>query len=65
MKNFRHYNSSEQNRLLMDGQTLHNLEIIENSDHGLEGTLLKYMDHCLTASGKRLLKKWICYPVTE
>ncbi|KAJ4752225.1 DNA mismatch repair protein MutS [Rhynchospora pubera] len=52
--------------LRMDGQTLVNLEIFSNNvDGGLSGTLYKHLDHCLTASGKRLLKRWICHPLKD
>ncbi|KAF8393339.1 hypothetical protein HHK36_021581 [Tetracentron sinense] len=47
--------------LRMDGQTLVNLEIFSNNADG--GTLYKYLDSCITASGKRLLRSWICHPL--
>ncbi|XP_021903258.1 DNA mismatch repair protein MSH7 isoform X2 [Carica papaya] len=50
--------------LRMDGQTMVNLEIFNNSaDGGPSGTLYKYLDNCLTTSGKRLLRSWICHPL--
>ncbi|XP_015571810.2 DNA mismatch repair protein MSH7 isoform X1 [Ricinus communis] len=50
--------------LRMDGQTLINLEIFNNnSDGGLSGTLFNYLDNCVTSSGKRLLRKWMCHPL--
>ncbi|KAF6172860.1 hypothetical protein GIB67_035414 [Kingdonia uniflora] len=50
--------------LRMDGQTLVNLEIFgNNADGGPEGTLYKYLDSCVTSSGKRLLRSWICHPL--
>ncbi|KAJ0959752.1 hypothetical protein J5N97_000574 [Dioscorea zingiberensis] len=52
--------------LRMDGQTLVNLEIFGNNvDGGPSGTLFKYLDHCMTSSGKRLLKRWICHPLKD
>ncbi|GAB2292219.1 DNA mismatch repair protein msh7 [Dionaea muscipula] len=52
--------------LRMDGQTLVNLEVFGNSaDGGLTGTLYKYLDRCITSSGKRLLKNWICHPLKD
>ncbi|KAK9269014.1 hypothetical protein L1049_000782 [Liquidambar formosana] len=52
--------------LRMDGQTLVNLEIFSNSaDGGPLGTLYKYLDSCITSSGKRLLRSWICHPLTD
>lgn len=29
------------------------------------GTLYKHLDHCITASGKRLLRRWICHPLKD
>eukprot|EP01117_Protostelium_nocturnum_P001422 TRINITY_DN1172_c0_g1_i3.p1 TRINITY_DN1172_c0_g1~~TRINITY_DN1172_c0_g1_i3.p1 ORF type:complete len:979 (-),score=309.18 TRINITY_DN1172_c0_g1_i3:1348-4284(-) len=64
LKNFRAFSPIESNTLVLDGQTLKNLEILENSrDGGDEGTLLKLLDQCITAPGKRLFKKWICHPL--
>ncbi|CAM8914652.1 unnamed protein product [Rhodiola kirilowii] len=52
--------------LRMDRQTLINLEIFSNSaDGGSSGTLYKYLDHCITCSGKRLLRNWICHPLRD
>ncbi|KAJ4708411.1 DNA mismatch repair protein [Melia azedarach] len=52
--------------LRMDGQTLVNLEIFyNNADGGSSGTLFKYLDSCLTSSGKRLLRSWICHPLKD
>ncbi|GMN50500.1 hypothetical protein TIFTF001_019655 [Ficus carica] len=49
--------------LKMDGQTLVNLEIFSNNADG--GTLYKYLDNCVTSSGKRLLRRWICHPLKD
>ncbi|CAM0880021.1 unnamed protein product [Alopecurus aequalis] len=52
--------------LRMDGQTLVNLEVFNNSfDGGSSGTLYKHLNHCITASGKRLLRRWICHPLKD
>ncbi|KAJ1282281.1 hypothetical protein BS78_03G039800 [Paspalum vaginatum] len=52
--------------LRMDGQTLVNLEIFSNNfDGGSSGTLYKHLNHCITASGKRLLRRWICHPLKD
>ncbi|KAM3347697.1 hypothetical protein ACQJBY_021561 [Aegilops geniculata] len=52
--------------LRMDGQTLVNLEIFGNNfDGGSSGTLYKHLNHCITASGKRLLGRWICHPLKD
>ncbi|KNA19440.1 hypothetical protein SOVF_061540 [Spinacia oleracea] len=52
--------------LRMDGQTLINLEVFHNNaDGGSAGTLFKYLDNCITPSGKRLLRSWICHPLKD
>lgn len=51
-------------RMVLDGVTLANLEILQNgSTGGLEGTLLERLDTCCTPFGKRLLKQWLCAPL--
>eukprot|EP00897_Mesotaenium_endlicherianum_P009401 jgi/Mesen1/848/ME000112S10999 len=50
--------------LQLDGQTVANLELLENSaDGGVSGTLLGHLDLCVSAAGKRLLRRWICRPL--
>lgn len=50
--------------LVLDGQTLQNLEIFANSfDSTDKGTLFKLVDRATTAFGKRLLKTWIVHPL--
>ena len=45
------------NCLVLDGQTLVNLEVLQNTrDGGIDGTLLKFLDHTVTPFGKRLFK---------
>lgn len=31
----------------------------------ISGTLYKHLDHCITSSGKRLLRRWICHPLKD
>ncbi|KAF5900360.1 DNA mismatch repair protein Msh6, partial [Clarias magur] len=51
-------------RMVLDGVTLANLEILQNSSTGgTEGTLLEQLDTCCTPFGKRLLKQWLCGPL--
>lgn len=51
-------------RMVLDGVTLANLEILQNSSTGAtEGTLLEQLDTCCTPFGKRLLKQWLCGPL--
>ena len=43
--------------MILDGVTLLNLQILENDiDGGIDGTLLKYLDHTQTPFGKRLMR---------
>ncbi|XP_010490111.1 PREDICTED: DNA mismatch repair protein MSH7 [Camelina sativa] len=52
--------------LRIDGQTMVNLEIFNNScDGGPSGTLYKYLDNCVSPTGKRLLRNWICHPLKD
>ncbi|KAL8239783.1 hypothetical protein R6Q59_016350 [Mikania micrantha] len=52
--------------LRMDGQTMVNLEIFSNNaDGGTSGTLYKYLDNCMTLSGKGLLRRWLCHPLKD
>ncbi|KAI8143577.1 muts domain V-domain-containing protein [Fennellomyces sp. T-0311] len=52
--------------LVLDGQTLGNLEILQNSDDGsTTGTLLELLENCVTSFGKRMFKRWICHPLQK
>jgi DNA mismatch repair protein MSH6 len=52
--------------LVLDGQSLINLEIFANSfDGGSEGTLFAMLNRCITAFGKRLLRQWVCHPLAD
>ena len=52
--------------LVLDGQTLINLEVFANSfDGGVEGTLFQLLDRCVTPFGRRLLKLWVCHPLLD
>uniref|UniRef100_A0A8C3U129 DNA mismatch repair protein n=1 Tax=Catharus ustulatus TaxID=91951 RepID=A0A8C3U129_CATUS len=51
-------------RMVLDGVTLMNLEVLQNGTNGtIEGTLLERIDSCCTPFGKRLLKQWLCAPL--
>ncbi|XP_053099909.1 DNA mismatch repair protein Msh6 isoform X2 [Hemicordylus capensis] len=51
-------------RMVLDGVTLANLEVLQNGTTGsMEGTLLEKIDTCCTPFGRRLLKQWICAPL--
>ncbi|KAF7722208.1 DNA mismatch repair protein msh6 [Apophysomyces ossiformis] len=52
--------------LVLDGQTLANLEIFENSyDGSTEGTVFKLLGNSITPFGKRLFKRWLCHPLRK
>ncbi len=52
--------------LLGDSATFRNLEVLENiRTCGKDGTLLAVLDRTKTASGGRLLKEWLRYPLTD
>ena len=48
---------------IFDSQVYENLEIFklknDEDGEGGKGTLLAYMDRCMTNSGKKLLRRWI------
>ncbi|KAI9490449.1 muts domain V-domain-containing protein [Zychaea mexicana] len=50
--------------LVLDGQTLANLEVLQNSDDGsIDGTLLQLLGNAVTPFGKRLFQRWLCHPL--
>lgn len=52
--------------LVLDGQTLQNLEIFANSFDGTDkGTLFKLINRATTPFGKRLLKTWVVHPLLQ
>lgn len=52
--------------LVLDGQTLINLEVFANSyDGGVEGTLFSLLNRCITPFGKRMFKQWVCHPLID
>lgn len=63
--NFKEYDISKQSsgHMLLDGIALHNLEILNNSIGGDQGTLFKLINRAITPFGKRLLKNWILHPL--
>jgi len=56
-------NNTQSEYLVLDGQTLQNLEVLTNTEGGLDGTLLKHLDSTVTAFGKRMLKEWVSRPL--
>ncbi|KAJ2972723.1 hypothetical protein NUW58_g9127 [Xylaria curta] len=64
-RHFTWYNPIHKNgTLILDGQTLINLEIFANSvNGGVEGTLFSLLNRCITPFGKRLFRQWVCHPL--
>ena len=64
-KNFQVYDPVKQaSTLILDGQTLTNLEIFQNNSDGTEaGTVLRLLNRCVTPFGKRLFRRWLCHPL--
>ncbi|KAH0610345.1 uncharacterized protein H6S33_011872 [Morchella sextelata] len=65
--NFRWYDPIRKaTSLVLDGQTLLNLEIFANSyDGGSQGTLFSLLNRCITPFGKRMFKQWLCHPLAD
>ncbi|ODQ65591.1 hypothetical protein NADFUDRAFT_74035 [Nadsonia fulvescens var. elongata DSM 6958] len=63
--NFSIYDSIRRaSSLVLDGQSLKNLEIFANTFDGSDqGTVFKLLDRCITPFGKRLLRNWVCHPL--
>jgi DNA mismatch repair protein MutS len=56
----------EENSLIIDSNSFKNLEILRNSRTGTEkGSLFSTIDFTITPMGKRLLKKWLSYPLID
>lgn len=56
----------EQEFLQMDYATKQNLELTSSLRSGAKQmSLWSFMDHCMSAMGSRLLKKWIEYPLIQ
>ncbi|KAF2501654.1 DNA mismatch repair protein Msh6 [Lophium mytilinum] len=52
--------------LVLDGQSLINLEIFANTfDGSTNGTLFSMLNRCITPFGKRMLKNWVCHPLAD
>lgn len=64
-KNVRVYDPMQKtSSLVLDGQTLANLEIFQNSHDGSEeGTVFKLLNNCTTPFGKRLFRRRLCHPL--
>ncbi|KAL2208282.1 DNA mismatch repair protein Msh6 [Sarocladium strictum] len=64
---FELYNPIQKNgTLVLDGQTLVNLELFSNSvNGGTDGTLFSLLNRCITPFGKRLFRQWVAHPLCD
>ena len=54
--------------MIIDASTLENLEILETqhtNQNGVNVCLFDKLDHCSTASGRRLLRQWVANPLID
>ncbi|MEE8154540.1 MAG: DNA mismatch repair protein MutS [Phycisphaerales bacterium] len=52
--------------LTIDSTSLHSLEILRTMRSGtVAGSLLSIFHRCHTAMGKRLLRRWLCFPLRD
>ncbi len=54
--------------MILDSQALQNLEILEanlNPQNPVDGSLFDFIDKTSTPFGKRMLKTWLCAPLTD
>ncbi|KAK0625405.1 muts domain V-domain-containing protein [Bombardia bombarda] len=65
--NFSWYDPIHKNgTLILDGQSLINLEVFNNTANGgADGTLFKLLNRCVTPFGKRLFRQWVCHPLCD
>lgn len=57
---------SSSSHLILNGSTLNNLEIFNNSFDGSDkGTLFKLLNRATTPFGKRMMKNWLLYPLVR
>ncbi|KAF4626298.1 hypothetical protein G7Y89_g11862 [Cudoniella acicularis] len=65
--NFTWYNPIQKGTtLVLDGQTLINLEVFSNTfDGGQDGTLFTLLNRCVTPFGKRMFRQWVCHPLAD
>lgn len=66
-RNFERYSPIQKNgTLILDGQTLTNLEVFTNSSNGSsEATLFSLLNQCITPFGKRLFRQWVAHPLCD
>ena len=52
-------------RLLLPSSTLTSLGVLRNPSEGDRGTLLSFLNRCVTPAGKRLFKQWVLHPSND
>ena len=52
-----------QRTMVLDANTLTNLEILRSESGDPKASLLHHLDHCSTPFGKRLFSKWVQNPL--
>ena len=61
---WRNLSDTSSNKLLsLDAAALVQLEILRTSSGTSTGSLLNYLDHCVTGFGSRKLHNWVCSPL--
>ncbi|MCG3172306.1 MAG: DNA mismatch repair protein MutS [Myxococcota bacterium] len=56
----------QRDHLVLDDNTLRNLDILRNNQTGRrQGSLLGVVDQCRTSMGGRLLAQWLAFPLNE
>lgn len=59
-----HISRNSASHMILDGITLNNLEILNNTSDGTtKGTLFKLVNRATTSFGKRQLQKWVLHPL--
>ena len=52
-------------QLVLDGQTLANLEVVKSQKGTVKGTLLEFVDRTSSPFGKRRLREWLLQPLAH
>ncbi|PRP89597.1 hypothetical protein PROFUN_00861 [Planoprotostelium fungivorum] len=61
--NIDEYFGSEKNNMVLDGEALRNLSVLEDSSGSTNGSLFSVFDHCVSPSGKSMMRRWISRPL--
>ena len=55
---------TSQERMVINSNAISSLHLLE-VDESKKNSLFDYLDRCRTAMGRRLLKRWLCSPLTK